>query len=51
MAVFQRLNDLVALPCGEDLGPVVIQMGDVLGLGIGADLIRQQVGRIGKLLK
>ena len=48
--VFQCLDHFVALSCRKNLGPVVVQMGDVLGFRVGADLICQQVGRIGKLL-
>ena len=48
--VFQCFDHFVALSCRKNLGPVVVQMGDVLGFRVGADLICQQVGRVGKLL-
>ena len=48
--VFQCLNYRVSLSGGKNLGPIVVQMGDILGFGIRADLICQQVGCVGKLL-
>ena len=50
LIVFQCLDHFIALSCRKNLGPVVVQMGDVLGFRVGADLICQQVGCVGKLL-
>ena len=44
LIVFQCLNYRVSLSGGKNLGPIVVQMGDILGFGIRADLICQQVG-------
>lgn len=50
LIIFQCLNYRVSLSGGKNLGPIVVQMGDILGFGIGANLICQQVGCICKLL-